>query len=131
MKFLLDTNAVIALLNKQPEFIAKIKRYSPQDFGLSSIVLFELHYGAEKSQRKAENLAKLAKLPFEIVSFNEEDAKTAGKIRAELAQKGTPIGSYDIQIAAQAITRNLTLITHNLKEFQRLPDLMLDDWQEN
>lgn len=131
MKFLLDTNAVIALLNKQPEFIAKIKCYSPQDFGLSSIVLFELHYGAEKSQRKAENLAKLAKLPFEIVSFNEEDAKTAGKIRAELAQKGTPIGSYDIQIAAQAITRNLTLITHNLKEFQRLPDLMLDDWQEN
>lgn len=131
MKFLLDTNAVIALLNKQPEFIAKIRLYSPQDFGLSSIVLFELHYGAEKSQRKAENLAKLAKLPFEIVPFNEDDAKIAGKIRAELAQKGTPIGSYDIQIAAQAITRNLTLITHNVKEFQRVPDLIFDDWQEH
>lgn len=129
MKFLLDTNVVIALLNRQPEFIAKLTRYSPQDFGLSSIVLFELHYGAEKSQRKAENLAKLAKLPFEIVPFTAEDAKIAGKIRAELAQKGLQIGSYDVQIAAQAVSRKLTLITHNVKEFQRVSDLIFDDWQ--
>lgn len=129
MKFLLDTNAMIALLNRQPDFIAKVTRYSPQDFGLSAIVLFELHYGAEKSQRRAENLAKLAKLPFEVVPFTAEDAKIAGKIRAELAQKGTPIGSYDVQIAAQAISRKLMLITHNVKEFDRVPDLIFADWQ--
>lgn len=129
MKFLLDTNAVIALLNRQPDFIAKLTHYSPQDFGLSSIVLFELHYGAEKSQRKAENLAKIAKLPFEIVPFAAADAQIAGKIRAELAQQGTPIGSYDVQIAAQAISRELILITHNVKEFQRVSGLTFADWQ--
>lgn len=129
MKFLLDTNAVIALLNRQPDFIAKLTRYSPQDFGLSAVVLFELHYGAEKSQRREQNLAKLAKLPFEILPFNEEDAKIAGKIRADLANKGSPIGAYDVQIAAQAMSRNLTLITHNVKEFQRVNHLKFIDWQ--
>lgn len=129
MKFLLDTNAVIAILNRQSDFIAKLTRYSPQDFGLSTIVLFELHYGAQKSQRKAENLAKLAKLPFEIVPFSVKDAEIAGKIRADLALQGSPIGSYDVQIAAQAISRNLTLITHNIKEFKRVSDLTFEDWQ--
>lgn len=129
MKFLLDTNAVIAILNRQSDFIAKLTRYSPQDFGLSAIVLFELHYGAQKSQRKAENLAKLAKLPFEVVPFTAEDAEIAGKIRADLALQGSPIGSYDVQIAAQAISRNLTLITHNIKEFKRVSDLTFEDWQ--
>lgn len=129
MKFLLDTNAVISILNRNSDFIAKLTRYSPQDFGLSAIVLFELHYGAQKSQRKAENLAKLAKLPFEIVPFSAKDAEIAGKIRAVLALQGSPIGSYDVQIAAQAISRNLTLITHNIKEFKRVSDLTFEDWQ--
>ncbi|KMK50662.1 pilus assembly protein, partial [[Actinobacillus] muris] len=77
MKYLLDTNAVIALLNRQSQFIEKLKQYKPADFGLSSIVLFELCFGAEKSQRKAENLAKLDKLPFEIVPFSAQDARIA------------------------------------------------------
>ena len=61
MKFLLDTNAVIAILNKNHTFISKLKQYRPSDFGLPAIVLFELYYGAEKSQRKAENLANIAR----------------------------------------------------------------------
>ncbi|WP_439234405.1 type II toxin-antitoxin system VapC family toxin [Lonepinella koalarum] len=129
MKYLLDTNAVIAILNNNIDFITRLKRYAPTDFALSSIVMFELYYGAEKSQRKTENLAKLDKLPFTILPFELEDAKQAGKIRAELTKQGTPIGTYDIQIAGQAINRHLILITHNTKEFARVNKLRVEDWQ--
>lgn len=128
MKFLLDTNAVIALLNHQADFIAQLKQHQPSDFGLSSIVLFELFYGAEKSQKKTENLAKLEKLPFRVLPFTAQDARIAGKIRAELSAIGQTIGPYDVQIAAQAIQHNLILITHNTKEFQRIPSLAFQDW---
>ncbi|WP_386692512.1 MULTISPECIES: type II toxin-antitoxin system VapC family toxin [unclassified Lonepinella] len=129
MKYLLDTNAVIAILNNNIDFITHLKRYSPTDFALPSIVMFELYYGAEKSQRKTENLAKLDKLPFTILPFELDDAKQAGKIRAELTKQGTPIGTYDVQIAGQAINRNLILITHNTKEFARVNKLRFEDWQ--
>lgn len=128
MKYLLDTNAVIAILNGNLHFITELKKHRPTDFGLSSVVMFELYYGAEKSQKVKENLAKLAKLPFDILPFELADAKVAGKIRADLNQKGTPIGAYDLQIAAQAITRKLTLITHNVKEFERVNGLKVIDW---
>ncbi len=130
MKFLLDTNAVIAILNKNQAFISKLKQYRPSDFGLSAIVLFELYYGAEKSQRKSENLANIARLPFEVLPFSADDARLAGKFRAKLAKSGKPIGAYDVQIAAQACSRNLTLITHNTKEFIRIDELKLEDWQD-
>nr|WP_314741323.1 type II toxin-antitoxin system VapC family toxin [uncultured Haemophilus sp.] len=129
MKFLLDTNAVIAILNKKADFIAKLKQYRPSDFGIPAIVLFELYYGAEKSQRTAENTANIERLPFEIVPFSAIDAKLCGKIRTTLERAGTPIGAYDVQIAAQAQSRNLTLITHNVKEFQRVNDLNIQDWE--
>lgn len=128
MKYLLDTNAVIAILNGNQPFIQQLKCFKPSDFGLPSIVLFEVVYGAEKSQKAAENLAKLEKLPFEVLSFTKQDAMIAGKIRAELAKIGQPIGSYDVQIAAQAVRTELTLITHNTKEFQRVAGLKLEDW---
>ena len=129
MKFLLDTNAVIAILNKKSNFIAKLKQYRPADFGIPAIVLFELYYGAEKSQRIEENLANIERLPFEIVPFSAIDARLCGKIRADLEKIGKPIGAYDVQIAAQAKSRNLTLITHNVKEFQRVNDLVIQDWE--
>lgn len=129
MKFLLDTNAVIAILNKKSNFIAKLKQYRPADFGIPAIVLFELYYGAEKSQRTEENLANIERLPFEIVPFSAIDARLCGKIRADLEKIGKPIGAYDVQIAAQAKSRNLTLITHNIKEFQRVNDLVIQDWE--
>lgn len=129
MKFLLDTNAVIAILNKKSNFIAKLKQYRPADFGIPAIVLFELYYGAEKSQRTEENLANIERLPFEIVPFSAIDAQLCGKIRADLEKIGKPIGAYDVQIAAQAKSRNLTLITHNVKEFQRVDDLAIQDWE--
>lgn len=129
MKFLLDTNAVIAILNGNTQFITTMKQYKPSDFTISSIVMFELFYGAYKSQNIEKNLARIALLPFEILAFSEQDAQQAGEIRAKLAKQGIPIGTYDIQIAGQAIAQNLTLITHNVKEFQRVPNLDYEDWQ--
>lgn len=128
MKFLLDTNAVIAILKAETTFIRKMKQYAPADFALPSVVLFELYYGAYKSQNVEKNLAKIALLPFQILHFTEQDAEVAGKLRAELSHKGTPIGTYDIQIAAQAIQNNLILITHNVKEFKRIDRLRYEDW---
>lgn len=129
MKFLLDTNAIIALMQVHPGFRARLERHEPQDFALSSIVAHELYYGAYKSQRIEANLARVAALRFEVLDFDREDAICAGKIRAQLAQVGTPIGPFDTLIAGQAVARSLTLITHNRREFDRISGLKIEDWQ--
>ncbi len=129
MKFLFDTNAVIALLQGKANFIAHLRLYQPSDFGVPSIVAHELFYGAYRSQRRDENLARLAALPFEIVEFTPEDARAAGALRAQLAQAGTLIGPYDVLIAGQALARSLILITHNMREFTRVDGLRLEDWE--
>lgn len=128
MTYLLDTNAVIALLNQDQRFIARLKQHSPQDFAVSSVVMFELYYGAAKSKKVTENIAKLNKLPFHEIPFDSLSAVMAGKIRANLSQQGTPIGPYDVMIAGQAIAHNLVLITHNIKEFERVSELRFEDW---
>ncbi len=128
MKYSLDTNIVIALLNGNADVLQKIKSLKMSDCVVSSVVMFELYFGAEKSKRTRENLEKLLKLRFNILEFNENDGKVAGRIRHELNQKGTPIGAYDVLIAGQAINRDLILITHNVKEFNRIAELKLEDW---
>lgn len=129
MTYLLDTNAVIAILNQNTDFIQRLKQHSPADFALSAITWFELHYGAHKSQKTAENLAKLEKLAFDILPFSQQDAQIAGKIRSDLAKQGKPIGSYDTLIAAQALSNQLVLITHNVREFERVEGLVVEDWE--
>lgn len=128
MKYLLDSNAVIALLKGQSEFVAKLKRRRPQDFAISSIVAHELYYGAFRGQRVAENLARVEALRFPVLEFDAEDARQAGAIRASLMAAGTPIGPYDLLIAGQALARALVLITHNTREFTRVPGLKVEDW---
>lgn len=128
MKFLLDTNAVIALLKGQPAFLSRLRRHEPADFGLPAVVLHELYYGAYKSQRRAANLARIEALRFEIVAVEAEDARRAGEIRAALAAAGMPIGPYDVLIAGQALVRGLILVTGNLGEFARVKGLRMEDW---
>lgn len=128
MKYLLDSNAVIALLKGQSEFVAKLKRRRPQDFAISSIVAHELYYGAFRGQRVAENLARVEALRFPVLEFDAEDARQAGAIRASLMAAGTPIGPYDLLIAGQALARSLVLVTHNTREFARVPGLKVEDW---
>lgn len=129
MKFLLDTNAVIAVLGGKPSVLAKLKQHHPRDFGIPSIVLHELFFGAVKSSRASENLARVDALQFEVVDLDREDARRAGEVRAHLAAAGTPIGPYDALIAGQALARSLVLITHNTREFQRVPALSFEDWE--
>lgn len=129
MRFLLDTNAVIALMKGQAGFLARLRRYETGDFGLSTVVLHELYYGAYKSQRVAANLARIEALRFETVDFCPEDARRAGELRAALAAAGTPIGPYDALIAGQALARGLTLVTRNSGEFARVAGLRVEDWE--
>lgn len=132
MRYLLDANALIALLNDTTSPIARrVRRHAPRDFGVSAVVMHELYYGAFKSQRVAQNVARVDALQFSVLEFDEEDARHAGQIRAHLASKGTLIGPYDVLIAGQAKARELTLVTHNTTEFQRVPGLKLEDWKRS
>ena len=129
MRFLLDTNAVIELLRRPDSpTLRRVRSHDPGDIGLSAIALHELYYGAFKSSRQEENVTMVDSLRFELVEFDAEDSRHAGEIRAALAKRGTSIGPYDILIAGQARARELTLVTANVEEFQRVEGLTIDDW---
>lgn len=105
-------------------------RHRPGGIGISSIVLFELYYGAAKSSERGRNEAAIQRFmeSFPELAFTIEDARFAGEIRETLRRKGTPIGPYDLLIAGQALSRGLTLVTNNKREFARVDGLMLEDW---
>jgi tRNA(fMet)-specific endonuclease VapC len=129
VKFLLDSTVVIALLRGDQTLIQRIQTYAPGDLAMPSIVAHELFYGAYKSRRAQTNLALIEALQFPVLEFDWEDARRGGELRAHLAARGTPIGPYDVLIAGQALARDLILVTHNGREFQRVPGLMVEDWQ--
>lgn len=129
IEYLLDTNAVIALINEPQGPVAMQARSHPaHTVAVSSIVMHELFFGAYKSQRVSRNVQIVDSLRLQVLPFELEDARCAGEIRALLAAHGTPIGSYDVLIAGQAQARSLTLVSHNLREFQRVSGLKLVDW---
>lgn len=129
--YLLDTNVCIYFMkNTYPILTERLLSHNPSNLLISSITVFELEYGAEKSNWGEKTRHKLAMFlsPFSILSFSSEDAVAAGRIRGYLERRGTPVGPYDIQIAAQGVSRGLTVITHNIGEFSRVPSLKLEDW---
>ncbi len=134
MSYLLDTNAVIALLKNQPAtFRKRMRRAVSKDaaVAVSSIVLFEPWYGVARSGRPRENAERLRVFlagGIDVVPFTQEDAATAGEVRAALEAAGTPIGPYDLLIAAQALRAGATLVTANVSEFGRVPRLLWQDW---
>ena len=129
MRYLLDTNVVIALLEGQRQVTRRVRAHPAQEFGLSVVVAHELYFGAFHSQQAGRNLALIEHLPFQTVALDKDDARLAAAIRAELAAAGTPIGICDLFIAAQARSRDLTLITRNVSEFSRVSDLRWENWQ--
>jgi tRNA(fMet)-specific endonuclease VapC len=130
----LDTNAVIAAITRRkPELRRRLESAIAADapIGIPTIVLFELRYGIARSARPQENAAILAAFLTLDVSpwpFELEDAEEAGDIRAELERAGTPIGPYDVLIAAKARRRGALLVTANTGEFTRVPGLRIEDW---
>jgi tRNA(fMet)-specific endonuclease VapC len=99
------------------------------EIAIPVIVMHEIAFGAYKSSKTEQHLRNFENLGLSKVDFTEDDALCSGKIRAHLAARGTPIGANDTLIAAQALTRDLILVTHNTREFARVPDLKLEDWE--
>lgn len=130
MAFLLDTNAVIAVLRDAEAPVARrLRSCRPAEVFVSAIVLHELFYGAFRSARTEHNVAVIDGLRFGALEFSREDARDAGEIRAMLAALGTPIGPDDVLIAGQARARGLVLVTRNTGEFARVPGLSVEDWE--
>jgi len=130
----LDTNAVIAAINgRKPDVRRRLEAAiaAGAPIGVPTIVLFEMRYGIAKSGRPRENAAMLAAfLTLDVIlwPFEPGDAEEAGNIRLELERVGTPIGPYDVLIAAQARRRGALLVTANTAEFTRVPGLRTEDW---
>jgi tRNA(fMet)-specific endonuclease VapC len=131
MKYMLDTNICIYLIRKKPvQVIKRLQNTSISEIGISVITLSELEYGVAKSSNKTQNRLALAEFlaPLEVVPFAESAAARYGEIRAFLEIKGTPIGAYDLMIAAHALSLNLTLVTNNTREFERIAKLKIENW---
>jgi tRNA(fMet)-specific endonuclease VapC len=134
VNYLLGTNAVVALLRNKPVEVRERYREAKAAgdwLALSSVVLFELWYGVAKSSQVPENTERLRVLlsgDLDLLDFDDEDARTAGQVRATLEKDGTPIGAYDLLIAGQALRRGLTVVTANTSEFSRVTGLSWQDW---
>ena len=132
MLYLLDTNVIVIYLNQRSLILReRLEAIAPEEIAVCSVVKFELFYGAMRSGNPTRNLARQREFLNLFVSLNLDDlaATKAGEIRANLAELGTPIGPYDLLIAAIAIINNLTLVTHNTREFERVPELRFEDWE--
>ncbi len=133
MKYLLDTNICIYIIKrKPPEVLARFTQHNLGDIGISSITVAELSYGVQKSQRIEQNQQALEQflLPLEVAEFDAVAGLFYGKARASLERKGTPIGSMDLLIAAQALSLGLTVVTNNAKEFDRVENLIVENWAD-
>jgi tRNA(fMet)-specific endonuclease VapC len=130
MRFMLDTNICIyAIKHRPPEVLAALRAHAAAGLGLSSITVAELTFGVAKSGslRNQRALAQFLE-PLEIADFDRRAADVYGPLRAALEGAGTPIGPLDTQLAAHAMALGVTLVTHNTREFARVPGLRLDDW---
>ena len=131
MKFLIDTNICIYLMNnRSPELIQKFKDTVIGQIGISSITISELYSGLSKSKNQEFNLKRLEEflVPFEILAYDAIASKYYGEIRYDLENRGEVIGPLDLLIAAHALSRNLVLITNNEKESQRIKLLKVENW---
>lgn len=131
MKYLIDTNICIYIMNKRPVgVIEKFKQFEISEIGISTITVSELQYGAAKSRYRKKNEVRLEEFlaPLEILSYDQTAARVYGDIRFQLEKHGKPIGPLDLLIAAHALSQNLVLVTNNIKEFNRIKKLKFENW---
>ena len=129
MSHLLDTNAMIAFLRGDRQVVRQVRNVGPGLVSLSAIVLHELYFGAYKGSQTTSDLAVIADIRFGVLEFDADDAQRAGEIRAILKAGGTPIGPYDTLLAGQAQARDLTLVTRNPREVERVEGLRIENWE--
>jgi len=133
MRYMLDTNICIYAIKHKPEKVfQKLQEVEPEDVRVSSVTYAELVHGVEKSVAVEKNRLALSMLlaNIEILDFDVDAADCYGKIRADLEKKGTPIGFLDMMIAGHAQSLGYTVVTNNVKEFSRVPDLKIENWAE-
>jgi tRNA(fMet)-specific endonuclease VapC len=131
MKFLIDTNICIYIMNNHPsEVVEKFRSVGVGNIGISCITVSELQYGVHKSRHIKENTRRLEEFlsPFEILFYGDNESKYYGKIRSQLEKQGNVIGPLDLLIAAHALSNKLILITNNEKEFNRIKSLKVENW---
>lgn len=133
MTYMLDTNNCIYVMKNRPErVLERFRKELDRGICISSITLAELEYGMKHSSNPVKNEQSLLKflLPLSILPFGQAAASAYGEIRAYLQRKGTPIGPLDMLIAAHARAENMILVTNNVREFERVPGLELENWAE-
>lgn len=131
MQCMLDTDICIFLIKRKPQHVLdRLRTFDPSEVGVSSITVAELQYGVAKSAQPDRNRIALAEFlsPLEVLVFDENASVHYGEIRSHMARTGNLIGSMDMLIAAHARSRVLTLVTNNLREFQRVPGLRTETW---
>jgi len=134
LKYSLDTNACVALINGKPSSVrGRLQKAlaGGAEVFVSTVVVFELWYGVSKSSREEFNAKRVQTFlagPILLLAFEEEDARLAGSLRAALERTGKPIGAYDVLIAGQALAHDLTIVTANVSEFSRVKGLNWQDW---
>jgi tRNA(fMet)-specific endonuclease VapC len=130
LKYLLDTNIVIYVLKRRPKEVLEIFNANASRMSISSITLSELIYGAEKSPNVDKNLEAVEEFisHLEVLSYDAKASQHYGQIKASLEKRGQIIGENDIHIAAHAVSQGLILVTNNLREFKRVPNLALENW---
>ena len=132
MKYLLDTNTCIRYINgRAPRVRDQVNSKSSSDIVISSITKGEMYFGSSKSQTPERSRAKQDDFlrQFESIPFDDDAAEEYGSIRAYLEKRGSPIGKHDILIAAIARAKGLIVVTHNIREFKRIPGLNVEDWE--
>jgi tRNA(fMet)-specific endonuclease VapC len=132
MKWMLDTNICIDIIKERPRSVLdRFKGHTVGDIGVSVVTLAELEYGVSASSRPARNREALDQFvsPLEVAPFDRDATAAYGRLRAALEKKGQMIGSMDLLIAAHAVSLDVRLVTHNAREFGRVPGLKIEDWQ--
>jgi tRNA(fMet)-specific endonuclease VapC len=130
LKYLLDTNIVIYVLKRRPKEVLDIFNANASRMAISSITLSELMYGAEKSLNTDKNLEAVEEFVshLEVLPYDAKASQHYGQIKAAFEKKGQIIGENDIHIAAHAISHGLILVSNNVREFKRVPNLALENW---
>ena len=132
MTFLLDSNVCVEYLRGRNRLVlSRLASVPPHRVRLCSVVKAELYIGAYRSADTAGSIARIDafSLPYYSLEFDDTSARIQGEIRHHLEQQGLPIGPYDLQIAAIALANGCTLVTHNTREFRRVPQLAVEDWE--
>jgi tRNA(fMet)-specific endonuclease VapC len=133
MIYLLDSNVCIAAMRGNTRVIQKLTDCTPEDCAISMITVFELFAGVFRCRHPEDEQQKVITFlqPFHLLPFDWDSAKKTAETRFQLEKAGTKIGPYDLQISGQALALNLTLVTHNTREFQRVIGLQIEDWELN